>query len=266
MMRRTLRGLAAAALSLSLLLFGTATPVKAADNANYWPYISLLMSAFDKGRDGLTPTEAAALIQEIVGAVDGSKVDLLDRLDSQVTNELKGKAEAALTKVELLRVPWLAGAAINSMHDAAFAAKAHIATVSGNDAALDTVGRAMIALFTELNTAYVTVDADEGTNIAPGPRRYFRQGLEQLIQAMTPSCEYTGMPNAGVISYVCEYDGRTVRAVYMATTNTYTVDGGAPLSGRIDAAFVHDFLMAGTARELAKRALEVLVREGVTLP
>jgi len=267
MRRRLLRGAVAALAALSLALFGTAMPVKAQDsNANYWTYINLLMSAFDKGRDGLSPAEAAALIQEIVGAVNGSKVDLLARLDSQITNELHGKAEAALTKVEMLRVPWLAGPAVNSMHDAAYSAKAHVATVRGNDAALDTVGRAMIALFTELNTAYVTIDADEGSNLAPLQRQYFRQGLESLIQAMEPGCEYTGMPNAGVISYVCDWNGRTVRAVYTATTNTYTVDGGLPITGRIDAAFVQDYLMAGTARELAKRALEILIREGVTLP
>ncbi|MEQ4303956.1 hypothetical protein ABNF97_21665 [Plantactinospora sp. B6F1] len=266
--RQLLRGVAAVALALAMTLAGTPTPAKASDsNGSYWVFVDILISAYEKGSDGrYTPAEINELIQEVIGAVNGAKADVLARLDSETTNELRGKAEAALTKAELLRVPWLAGPAINSMHDAAYSAKAHLGTVKDSDAALNDVGKAMIVLFTELNAAYLMVDADEGTNLAQAQRPYFRQGLEYLIREMTPNCSYGGVPNAGMISYGCSYDGRSVRAVYWAGTNEYSIDGGPPIPGMIREAVVQDFLMANTARVLAQQALDVLLRNGVPLP
>ncbi|MEO3926096.1 hypothetical protein ABGB07_19830 [Micromonosporaceae bacterium B7E4] len=266
--RLLLRGIAAVALALAVTLSATPTPAKASDsNGSYWVFVDILISAYEKGSDGrYTPAEINELIQQVIGAVNGAKTDVLARLDSETTNELRAKAEAALTKAELLRVPWLAGPAINSMHDAAYSAKAHLATVRVSDAALNDVGKAMIVLFTELNAAYLMVDADEGTNLAQAQRPYFRQGLEYLIREMTPDCRYGGVPNAGMISYDCSYDGRNVRAVYWAGTDTYSIDGGPPIGGLIKETVVHDFLMADTARVLAQQALDVLLRNGVPLP
>jgi hypothetical protein len=266
--RLLLRGIAAVALALAVTLSATPTPAKASDsNGSYWVFVDILISAYEKGSDGrYTPAEINELIQQVIGAVNGAKTDVLARLDSETTNELRAKAEAALTKAELLRVPWLAGPAINSMHDAAYSAKAHLATVRDSDAALNDVGKAMIVLFTELNAAYLMVDADEGTNLAQAQRPYFRQGLEYLIREMTPDCRYGGVPNAGMISYDCSYDGRNVRAVYWAGTNTYSIDDGPPIGGLINETVVQDFLMADTARVLAQQALDVLLRNGVPLP
>ncbi|ROT32798.1 hypothetical protein EF879_06285 [Micromonospora sp. HM5-17] len=266
--RPLLRGIAAAALALAVALTGTPTPAKArASNISYWVFIDVLVSAFEKGRDGrYTPGEINELVQQVISAINGTKNDVLERLDSQITNELRGKAEAALTKAEMLRVPWLAGPAINSMHDAAYAAKAHLATVSESDAALNDVGKAMIVLFTELHTAYLTVDAEEGTNLARAQLPYFRQGLEYLIQEMAPDCTFSAHPQGVWRRYICTFADRTVTAWYWAHKDEYSIDDGPPIPGPLDLKHVEDFLMADTTRPLAQQTLDVLLRQGVPLP
>ncbi|BCJ49660.1 hypothetical protein Asp14428_11350 [Actinoplanes sp. NBRC 14428] len=262
------RGLTAAAAGLALTGAAVAAaPAPARADATYETFIQFFISAYDKGSDGsYSVAEINELIQQVIGAVNGAKSDVLDRLDDQLTSELRGKAEAAVTKVELLRVPWLAGPAINSTHDAAYSAKAHLTTVAADDGALDAVGRAMIVLFAELNAAYLMVDADEGTNLAAGQRPYLRQGLEQLIREMQPDCARNSLPSAGYVSYVCEFDGRTVRAEYWAGSDSYTIDGSAPIPGQIDPGLVEDYTMARTVLPDAERLLAELIREGVRLP
>ncbi|WP_433532513.1 hypothetical protein ACQPYA_11040 [Micromonospora sp. CA-263727] len=246
---------------------GPAAGAQVADGVDYGKIIDILLAAAEMGRDGVyTPQEISQLIQQVIGAINGTKVDLLTRLDTQLTHEIQAKTEAAVTKVELLRVPWAAGPALNSTHDAAYAAKAHLRTVRENEIALDAVGRAMIVLFTQLEAAYLMVDADEGTNLAATQRPYFRQGLEYLIQEMTPDCVDGGVPNAGLYTYTCSYGGKTVRGTYWAGTDTFTIDDGPPIIGPFNRQLVADVLMYDTARRLAKRALQVLIDKGVGLP
>jgi hypothetical protein len=145
----------------------------------------MLISLLDKGRDGrYTPREIADLVQQLIAATNAANVDPLTRLDNELTNDIKGQAQAALTKVEMLRRPETAGVALNSIHDAAHRAMSHIGPVRHSDVALDAVGKAMIALFTALDTAYTVIDADEGTTYVMTQRRYFRLGLENLIREM----------------------------------------------------------------------------------
>ncbi|MDG4798583.1 hypothetical protein [Micromonospora sp. WMMD1082] len=238
-----------------------------AEGVDYGKLIDILLAAAEMGRDGVyTPQEINQLIQQVIGAVNGTRVDLLARLNSQLTHEIQAKTEAAVTKVELLQVPWAAGPALNSTHDAAYAAKVHLQTVRDDDDALDAVGRAMITLFTMLETAYLMVDADDGTNLAATQRPYFRQGLEYLIQAMTPDCVDGGVPNAGLYTYTCSYGGKTVRGTYWEGTDTFRIDDDPPLPGPFNRQLVADVLMYDTAQRLAKRALQVLIDRGVGLP
>lgn len=265
--RRLLRGITAAVLGLTLGTSATVQPARAnPDGANYMQYLTLIHRVFEMGQDGLTPAEVNALIQELIGVVEGTKVDLLTRLNTQLTNEIRGSTEAAVNKVEMLKVPWLAGPAINSMHDAAYRAKAHLATVKDSDEALEAVGRAVITLFNLLNTAYVAVDADEGTNLAPGQRPHFRQALEYLIQEMAPECWPGGHTNAGMKSYTCTFGNKTVRAEWWAGTNEWSIDNGAKIPGEINQSIVVEVVMKDTIWQVARETREELVRRGVPLP
>ncbi|MGW0506206.1 hypothetical protein [Micromonospora sp. NPDC003241] len=276
-MRRTrtlLHGVVAVSLGL-----GTALPAapaaagppparaQVAADTNYGAIIDILLAAAEMGQDGVyTPLEISRLIQQMIGAVNGAKVDLLTRLNSEVTNDIRARTEAAVTKVELLRVPWAAGPAINSTHDAAYVAKNHLRTVHEDDNALDAVGRAMIVLFTQLEAAYLMVDAEDGTNLAAAQRPYFRQGLEYLIQEMTPHCPPSGNPNSGLITYSCSFAGKTVTAEYYPLTRQYRIDGGPLTDGSFPAAAVAEVLMRDTALPLAQRTLDLLISRGVPLP
>lgn len=265
--KRLLRGIAATVLGLSLAMSATAVPARAAaDGPNYQAYLEFLSRALEMGHDGLTPAEANQLIHEIIGVLQGTKVDLLTRLNTELANEIHGSTEAAVNKAEMLKVMWLAGPAINSMHDAAYRAKAHLATVRDSDEALDVVGRAMIVLFNLLHAAYSGVDAEEGTHAAVDQLPQFRQGLEYLIQEMAPTCTPGGLPSAGMRSYTCEYGDTTVRAEWWAGTNTYTINNGDPIPGQIDESIIVEITMRDTVWQLARQTLAELVRAGVRLP
>jgi hypothetical protein len=262
------RGITAALIGLALTGSAVAVrPAPARADAGYDGFVQFFISAYDKGRDGkYSVAEVNELVQQAIIAVNGAKSDVLIRLDRQLTSELRGKAEAAVTKVELLKVPWLAGPAIDSTHNAAYSAKAHITTVAGQDAELDAVGRAMIVLFAELNAAYIMVDAEEGTNAAAAQRPYLREGLEQLIREIQPECGRNTLPSAGYVSYVCTFNERTVRAEYWSGSNSYRIDGGDAIPGQIDQDLVQDYLMANTVLPNAERLLAELIRQGVQLP
>ncbi|MFI7081752.1 hypothetical protein ACIBO1_31125 [Micromonospora sp. NPDC049903] len=276
-MRRT-RALLHGVVAVSLGL-GTAIPAapaaagppptraQVADNTDYGAIIDILLAAAEMGQDGVyTPLEISRLIQQLIGAVNGAKVDLLTRLNSEVTNDIRARTEAAVTKVELLRVPWAAGPAINSTHDAAYVAKNHLRTVHEDDNALDAVGRAMIVLFTQLEAAYLMVDAEDGTNLAAAQRPYFRQGLEYLIQEMRRECPPQGNPNAGVSTYSCSFGGRSIYVDYYPLTNTHRINGGPMIPGPITKEAVAEMLMRDTALPLAQRTLDLLISRGVPLP
>jgi len=268
-MRRRILG---AVLALMLVLSATARPAFAegedtGGNQYYQKFVDILISLLDKGRDGsYTAQEIAELVQQLIGATNAANVDLLTRLDNELTNDIKGQAQAALTKVEMLRRPETAGVALNSIHDAAHRAMSHIGTVRHSDVALDAVGKAMITLFTELDTAYTVIDADEGTTFVVLQRRYFRLGLENLIREMNTDCYHGGLPSAGLATYTCYYGGDSARAEFWAGSGTYTINGGPPITGAIDYRLVEETLMRGTARPLAQQALDNLIRAGVTLP
>jgi hypothetical protein len=264
--RRLLRGILATTVGLTLAVPATAAPARASV-ADYQGYVTIIVTAFGMGDDGvLTPQELNALVGQVIGVIQGTKSDVITRLDDELTNEILGITEASLNKVELLRVPWLAGPAINGIGDAAFLAKAHLRTVRGADLALDAVGRAMIALFNELHAVYLVVDNDEGTNLAPGVLPPFREGLEYLVREMAPECTSHHDPRTGQRAYDCTFGGRTVHAEYFPLTHTYTIDGGDPIPGQIDPSIVQEIVMRDTVWQVARETLEALVREGVLLP
>jgi hypothetical protein len=268
-----LRGLTGAALGLALVLPAAAAPARAddGDQYDYSQFVDILIDAFEKGTDGgYSPAEIADMVSKIVNAVNGVKADVLAGLDSKVSAAIYSQMQAAITKVPNLNVPWLRGPAIDSIHNAAYLAKSQV-NQSYSDAARDAIGRAMMTLFTTLNTAYIQVDAEQAaqgrpSNIAATHRPYYRQGLADLVREMDPACYEGGVPKAGLITYSCSFNGETVRAEFWAGSGTYTIDGGPPIAGAIDEGRIQELVMRDTVRPLAQRALDELTREGVPLP
>ncbi|MCA2217430.1 hypothetical protein [Jidongwangia harbinensis] len=264
--RRLLRGILVTTLGLTLAGTATAVPARAA-GADYYGYVRVIVTAFDAGEDGIyTVAELNALVEQVIAVVNGSETDLLGRLNDELVNDIQASSESALAKVEMLRVPWLAGPAINGMHDAAYRAKRHLATVHESDLALDSVGRAVIALFNVLHTVLLVVDAEEGSRLAPGVRPPFREALEYLIQEMTPECRAGSNTHAGIRTYDCQFGGRTVHAQYFAVSNAYTIDGSDPIPGHIDERLVVEYLMRDTVWQVANETLAELISEGVPRP
>ena len=262
-----LRGILAATVGLSLAVPVTAAPAQAASPADYQRYVTVFINAMQAGEDRrLTAQEINALVAEIIDIVMGTKSDVVARLDAEINHEIQAVTEASLTKVQMLRVPWLADEAINGMHDAAYRAKNHLATVAGNDAALDAVGRAMIALFNELNAAYFVVDYNEGTQLARTQLPYFRQGLEYLVQELQPHCTPHYDPRTGNRAYDCEFNGQTVYAEYFPLSNSYTINGGPPIAGMFTNEYIEELAMKDTILRVAEFTLAELVRRGVQLP
>src|SRR5690349_7858874 len=116
--RRLLRGIVATTLGLTLTT--TAAPLPArASAADYQGYVTVILNIYEMGKDGLSPLELTQLIEQMIALVNGTKSDVLMRLDEQLVNEIRSQTASSLSKVEMLRVPWLAGPAVNGMHDAA---------------------------------------------------------------------------------------------------------------------------------------------------
>jgi hypothetical protein len=267
-----LRGVAIMALGLVLALPGTVTPAHAEDGGvDYSKLVDILVDAFTKGADGgYSPAEIIEMVQNLVNAVNGVKGDVLSGLSGKVEAQIYSQMEAAITKIPTLKVPFLRGVAINSIHDAAYLAKGQV-TQDYADAPRDAIGRAMITLFTSLNTAYIQVDAEQiargvPSNLAGTNRPYFRQGLEDLVRLAAPQCSEGGLANAGYFTYTCRFADKTMSAEFWAGNDYYTINGGPHIPGFIDHGHVQNVTMKDTVRPIAQRQLDELKRENVPLP
>lgn len=94
--------------------------------------------------DGITPGEVLALVQLLKGAINGIKVDVVERLDAEVVSTLEAKTQYAVSNVFFLEHPLPFYAAIynNSVAEGAYLARSHIANnVITADGDLDAVAR-----------------------------------------------------------------------------------------------------------------------------
>ncbi|WP_308718544.1 hypothetical protein [Phytohabitans maris] len=262
---KLLRAVVAAILGCAVTVSATAAPARAEEPpadvwAQYWDAaVDLLGSLLDKFSDGvLTPAEIYELVNQVIGAVNGVKADLLARLDNGLVNELRSKAEAAATSVHYLRYDATAAVLLGIVLPAAHSAKSHIDTVS-SDGDLNAVGYSMITLYPLLETTEARLKVfDPRTRLVD-----YRQGLDHLVERMQPHCTETAQPNPGRYTYTCQFDGKTVQGIQYTSGNpTYTINGGPEIPGTLDHGLVRQLTMAGTARELAEKALQVLALRG----
>jgi hypothetical protein len=72
--------------------------------------------------------------------------------------------------------------------------------------------------------------------------------------------------HAGIRTYTCEYGGKTVRAQYFAVSDSYSIDGSAPIRGQIDPRLVVEILMRDTVWQVANETLAELISKGVPRP
>jgi hypothetical protein len=234
---RLVRVIAAATAGLALTLGVAATPAQAAGIDEYSEVgVDILKSLLSKLEDGqISPAEAIELVQQLTGALAGVKVDVVSRLDAQLVAELKAYANTATTKAGFLNNPFYAAVYAYDVAKGANRAVEYIDVVS-SDGDLDTVGRAMVILF----TATAVAEEKVGTNAAQ--RRIglaeYRAGLEKLVAKMAPRCSPTSPDGPAPVVWACTYDGRTAIAE--------------------DREIAEQRVMADTAEKVAKDALEEL--------
>jgi len=254
-----LRKVAAAVVGVAVVLPASTQPARAQDNDAYIDVaIEVLSSLLDKAADGgVSPSEVLLLVQELKGAIDGVKVDVVARLDAQVVTEVRARTDAAVAKVHFLNNRFTAGPYAVQVAEAAYLARSYVDLVNA-DRDLDGVGRAMMTLFTISGVAEEKLGSVEEDR-----RRHFanyRQGLERLISRMAPQCHLGAQPRVDHYWYTCTFNGRTVRADQIG--GQVSIDGQPPIAGPINHQLVQDLVMWDTAERLAKDALEEMRRRG----
>lgn len=257
MRSRLVRGIAAVAVAVAMILGVAAPPARAADDdiKGYTDIaVGILSSLISKLEDkNMGPAEVLDLIRELSGAVDGVKVDVVSRLDAEVVARLQGQVDAALSKVDLLSNPFFAAVATNDAINTAREARRMINVVSA-DNDVDAVGRAMITAYTIVIVGRERLGATEASRkqtIAD-----YQQALLELIGRMAPRCTPTADGKVGTYYYTCEYNGKTVRGEL--GVGGCRIDG-EPLTLGCTSTIVEEQVrhrvMEGTAARLANAAL-----------
>ncbi|GAA0912679.1 hypothetical protein [Virgisporangium aurantiacum] len=262
MRSRLFRGIAAAVACVALTLGAAPPPAQAATPDQYADItFDVLGALLVAAEDGITPGEILALVQLLKGAINGIKVDVVERLDAEVVATLEAKTQYAVSNVFFLEHPLPFYAAIynNSVSEGAYLARSYLANnVITADGDLDAVGKAMMTLFTtyEVGLAKANAPVAQRNQVFAD----YRQGLESLIAKMNPHCEEYIEAKVGTVLYNCTYDGVTVRSKF--DMDGFSINGGPPIPGGYNPKLVEDFLMASTAKRLAQDALEQLRQRG----
>lgn len=254
-----LRGLASAAAALAVAVPVTAQPARADEGGSYYEFIKVLGGLLDSGSDGdgITPAEFREFAQQIIAAMAGVKDDLLARIDSHVSAEMRSKARTAITSVHYLNNPALAGQYTLYVNDAAHKAAEHLEEVSG-DASLDAVGRAAVTLWSTLEVAESRMGVLNRERMVE-----YRGVLERVIAKIEVHCGETMSPDATIL-YQCEFNDVTRSGRERIRNGQWenSADGGPWNPGRLDRTDIYTFVKSSTAEKLAEDALADLTRRG----
>ena len=257
MRSRLARGIAAVTAGLALTLGAAAPPAQAADATEEYAdlAINVLGAVLNAAEDRVfTPGEILAIVNLLRGSLDGVKVDVVTRLNSELIADLKGLTNYAVINAPLLQDFFYARLYTNEVSKGAYRAKAILDdNVVTADKDVDAVGRALITLFTTFEVGLAKTG--QSAEFRNAVFNEYRKGLETLIAKMVPRCDAYA-DRVGLYHIDCTYAGTTRRAV-RDLVNEWTLDG-VPLPGTISQRFVENAVMADTARPLAQEALELL--------
>jgi hypothetical protein len=259
------RRIVAAVAGLAVLLPAAGSPAwadnpedPAPDTGGYFEIaMTLLSSALEKSSGGFTPDEIATLMLETVSAVNGVKVDLLGRVNSLAVADVRAGVEYTVNNVQFVKLRSTAGGYVNTV-------AGHIATANtrldvfspGEDAALDTVGRALI---TEYN-AFLNAEIKVGLTPSYGD---YKAALNHILATTHAHCAETTLPKTDIVMYSCSFNNTTYAGYETnAGGGMYSYDSKNWMPGTIPRDKVEAYVLRGTSVDLARRALDDLNAHG----
>ncbi|MEN3613214.1 hypothetical protein [Plantactinospora sp. ZYX-F-223] len=255
MKARLLRGIAATALALAVVLPGTTQPAHAnpdGTNTSLIDMLDLALNLLGRVGDGdVSAEDLAAMTQDVINALNQAESAVIAHLDAIAVADIRDDATAAVIEFEDINnfaEETLEDWAQDVTHDAV-RASSYLDAVAGKKA-IDDVGYAVVTLFPIAMVARARAGFGT-TNL----RTQYRAALQKIVDKLAPSCQYSyPEPNAVPLirSYTC-----TVYGPHTATQLEQYWLGEWQL-GPIDPAAVEAASYANTSRAVAIESLRQL--------
>ncbi|MCW6005733.1 hypothetical protein K1W54_14265 [Micromonospora sp. CPCC 205371] len=255
MRARLVRTCLAATLAVAVALPVAAQPAQADEGDNgaiYELILDLVSSLLSKSESGLSKTEIAQLVLELVTAINSHEADIISHIDRIEAADLRGEATGILLVSENL----------NSMTGTALQNHAASATVTAkkaqsqikaveSKAAADDLGYSMHTLY---NIAIVA-NAKANWNWK-SVRDHYYIANDELIRKLAPTCaneQVVQGPGQIYEVYHCQaYDGRTAQDAQWYTNGKWHVlRNGEWVEGQVNQVEVQNQATAHTSRAIA---------------
>jgi len=254
---RLLRGIAAVALTITVVLSGSVPPAQASSdpdgpNTSLIDMIDLALSLVGRaGSGGVTPEALVAMTQDVINALNQAESAVITHIDAIAAAEVRGDAQHAVIEFD----------DINSFADetledwaidvtgAATRAAAYLGAVS-DPRAVDDIGYAVVTLYPIALVARAR--AGFGTTKLMAD---YRIALQKIVDKLAPSCRYHfPEPNAvpTIRAYTCTVYGQ--HSMTQLEQNWF----GVWQLGPIDPAAVEFGSYANTSRRVAIEVLGTL--------
>ncbi|MEQ4300862.1 hypothetical protein ABNF97_05625 [Plantactinospora sp. B6F1] len=207
---KLLRGFAATALALAVMLPGATQPAHADPddtNNSLVDMLDLALNLLGRVGDGnVSPADLAAMTQDVINALNEAESAVIAHIDAIAVADIRDDATAAIIEFEDINnfaEETLEDWAQDVTHDAV-RASSYLDAVSGK-AAIDDVGYAVVTLFPIAMVARARAGFGT-TNL----RNQYRAALQKIVDKLAPTCEYYNPePNAIPVirAYTCEVYG-----------------------------------------------------------
>ncbi|GAA3738274.1 hypothetical protein GCM10022225_21540 [Plantactinospora mayteni] len=252
MKARLLRGFAATALALAVVLPGSTQPAHADPddtNASLIDMIDLALNLVGRASSGgITPALLLQMTQDVISALDQAEAEVIAHIDAIASAEIRGATRAAV--IEFADINNLADETLEDWaqqvtHDA-IRAGTYLDAVA-DLRAVDDIGYAAITVYPIALVARAR--AGFGTTSL---RTQYKNTLQRLVDRLTPTCDtYLPDPRIPVIRvYECRVYGS-----HTASYTEYHLNGAWDTSGR---AAVQAEASANTSRQVAVEVLNDL--------
>ncbi|GIG85420.1 hypothetical protein [Plantactinospora endophytica] len=252
MRARLLRGFAATALALAVVLPGTTQPAHAnpdGTNTSLIEMIDLALSLVGRVSSGaVTPALLFQMTQDVINAVDRSEAAVIAHIDAIASADIRGATRSAVLEFGELNnmeedrlLDWVMEVTGNAIRTSTY-----LDAVSDLKA-VDDIGYALITIYPIALVARARAGFSTTTT-----RTLFRNALQRLVDRLTPTCDtYLVDPRIPVIRiYECKVYGS-----HTAQYTEYNLNGTWDISGR---AAVQAAASANTSRQVAIEVLNDL--------
>ena len=252
---RLVQSIIAAALAVAILIPGTARPVRAVP---LWVNIAVsIATSLLANSGGASNGDLERAKREIIAAVENSKREILDHIDSIAEADVRSCTESAVTKIaQIDNMPGsLLGPFINGAVDCAFLSANYFNAVQ-NLGYADNIGKLMGVIFSIAMVGF----AKFGLSITDLLNRLIT-GYQSVVTKLAPRCseerfheeDSMGRPVTVEIIYTCvAYDGHIADDYEL-----YYL--GRPTTPPIDRAAVDRAATLHTSRGTAQDALPALI-------